>query len=252
VNALPSSTGKILIVDDHLDLAENLAEILADAGYEAVTAASAEEGLERIAAGGIVGLITDYRLPGLNGVQLIQEARRRCGPLPTVVMSAYADDETIERARAAGAADVLSKPVALDRLLALVAGMSDGEGLILLVDDNRAFADDLAEILRAQGHSATICGSLAEVRALATSPTVAVLDYRLPDGTGVDVAKELLARNAGTQFLFISGHGGELQSRLGSEPALRSTQLEKPIDIERLLIWVAAALQRGTPASPRR
>lgn len=252
MSAAASPAGKILIVDDHLDLAENLAEILADAGYETVTAGSAEAGLERLAAGDITGLITDYRLPGLNGVQLIQEARRRNGPIPTVVMSAYADDETIERARAAGATDVLPKPVALDRLLALVAAMTEGEGLILLVDDNRAFVEDLAEILRSRGYSAAICGSLADVRALAVPPTVAVLDYRLPDGTGVDVAKELLARNAGAQFLFISGHGGELQSCLGSEPALRSTQLEKPIDIERLLVWVAAALHRGTPASSRR
>ena len=63
--------GKILVVDDHIALAENIAEILSEVGLEAV----AEDGLRVIELGGIGALITDYRLPdgecdraGVNGV----------------------------------------------------------------------------------------------------------------------------------------------------------------------------------------
>ena len=248
----PATGGKILVVDDHVDLAENLAEILADAGYEAITAPSAEAGLARLQVGDIVGLITDFRLPGLNGAQLITELRKSGNRIPAIVMSAFTDDETIDVARAAGAADVLPKPVQLDRLMGLVAGMQSGEPLVLLVDDNRQLAENLAEILRSHAHAATICGSLAEVKALSATPTVAVLDYRLPDGTGVDVAKDLLARNAGTRILFLSAYGAELDARLGNEPAMKAEQLEKPVNVQRLLGWVAEALGRGTATSPRR
>jgi len=245
---------QILIVDDHADLAENLAEILAAAGYDAVTAPSAEAGLARIDAGGITALVTDYRLPGMTGAQLIAELRRRGDRMPAVVMSAFTDDETIGRARAAGAADVLAKPIDLDRLMRRVAEMTNGEAPVLLVDDNRALVEDLAEILRARGHAVTVCGSLAEVKALGAVPTVAVLDFRLPDGTGVDVAKTLLSRDPGARLLFLSGHPAELEAGLGQEPAVtgRAEHLGKPVDIERLLSWVAEALGHGTTAHPRR
>jgi DNA-binding NtrC family response regulator len=117
--------GRILVVDDHIDLAENLAEILGRAGVQTVTAPSAEAGLLVIEAGGIVGLITDYRLPGRNGAQLISELRSRGNGIPAVVMSAYTDDDTVRDARAAGAMRVLAKPVDLEQLMVVVRALSE-------------------------------------------------------------------------------------------------------------------------------
>lgn len=246
--------GLVLIVDDHADLAENLAEILAGAGFETVTAPSAEAGLARIEAGGIMALVTDYRLPAMNGAQLIAEIRQRGSRIPAIVMSAFTDDQTIGHARAAGAAEVLSKPVDLDRLMKRVTELTNGKPLVLLVDDNRDLAEDLAEILRHHGHAVTTCGTIAEARALGAAPTAAVLDFRLPDGTGLEVAKSLLARDPRTRILFLSGYPADLVAGLGSEPAVTSqaAHLQKPVDIERLLSWVAEALERGTAAGPRR
>jgi CheY-like chemotaxis protein len=113
--------GKILIVDDHIDLAENVAEVLETAGYQTVVADSAEAALIRLERGDIAAIVTDYRLPGRNGAQLIREMRRRGRQIPAVVMSAYSDEETIAAARAAGAQEVLTKPVMIVQLLGLVA-----------------------------------------------------------------------------------------------------------------------------------
>jgi DNA-binding NtrC family response regulator len=90
--------GKILIVDDHVDLADNLAEILENAGYQTVVADSAEAALDRLERNDVAALITDYRLPGLNGAELIVELRRRGLTIPAVVMSAFTDDRTIDKA----------------------------------------------------------------------------------------------------------------------------------------------------------
>lgn len=118
-----NETTTILVVDDHVSLAENIAELLENEGYQALTASSAEQALQTIEAGSVDGLVTDYRLPGLNGAELIRELRRRGKNVPAVVMSAYSDDGTIDAARAAGALDVLCKPLALSRLLGVVKGM---------------------------------------------------------------------------------------------------------------------------------
>jgi DNA-binding NtrC family response regulator len=116
-----ATVGAILVVDDNVELAENVVEILEVAGYEAVLAASAEAALLRVAQGGIGALITDFRLPGLTGAELIIELRRSGCRIPMAVMSAYTDAANVQRAEAAGALDVMPKPLDLGRLRRLVA-----------------------------------------------------------------------------------------------------------------------------------
>jgi DNA-binding NtrC family response regulator len=113
--------GMILVVDDNVELAENVVEILEVAGYSAVLASSAEAALVRVAQGGIGALITDFRLPGLTGAELITELRRSGCAIPVAVMSAYTDVANVERAEAAGALDVMPKPLDVGRLRRLAA-----------------------------------------------------------------------------------------------------------------------------------
>ncbi len=111
---------KLLLVDDHVELAENLAEILEDAGVTCEVADSAEAALERLAAEPFQGLITDFRLPGDSGLELIEQLRVRGGAIPSVLLSAFATDEVVRQAEAAGALMVLPKPVDVPRLIELV------------------------------------------------------------------------------------------------------------------------------------
>jgi DNA-binding NtrC family response regulator len=100
---------RILIVDDNVSLAENIAEILESQGYTTRTANTGEEALEAVLDDvGIV--ITDFRLPGINGAQLIVRLRLHRTALPALVISAHTDQVTTDAARAAGA-DFLPKPL---------------------------------------------------------------------------------------------------------------------------------------------
>jgi CheY-like chemotaxis protein len=110
-------SGHVLVVDDQIELAENIAEVLQGIGFETEVAESAEAGLDRIARGGITAVVTDYKLPGKTGAQLIEELRRRGLRIPVLMMSAYTDEMTIDRARAAGAWLFLPKPVPLPTLI---------------------------------------------------------------------------------------------------------------------------------------
>jgi len=243
--------GTILVVDDHVALAENLAEILGDVGFQTTWADSAEAALLAIERGGIAALITDYRLPGLSGAQLIAEMRRRGVGIPAVVMSAHTDPETIGQAEAAGALEVFPKPVDMGHLIALVEEIGRGETAVLVVDDNRSLAENLTEALRGAGHKVLFGANSAEALAHRSLPGIAIVDYRLPDGTGIEVARRLTARDPDIQIMFVSGFadelGGELRGPLSDAP-----RMDKPVDVSRLLAWVASAVSHEETTRPRR
>jgi len=116
------TTRSVLIVDDNQDLAENIAEILSMRGFTTQIATSAEEALPKALPDGPGILVTDYRLPGMSGAELVRAVRHMRHAVRAVVISAYTDELTISAARSAGA-DFLPKPVdfaSLSQLLAAV------------------------------------------------------------------------------------------------------------------------------------
>jgi DNA-binding response OmpR family regulator len=116
---MDTKTTTVLVVDDNQDLAENIAEILSLQGFAALIATSAEEALPKALPDGPALLVTDFRLPGMTGAELVRRIRSRRGGVRAIVISAYTDDVTITAAKDAGA-DFLPKPVdvgALSRML---------------------------------------------------------------------------------------------------------------------------------------
>ena len=114
---------KVLIVDD-----SKLARIVAAKAlgtlqpeWERVEAGNADEALARLAGGGIDVALLDYNMPGRDGLVLATEIRALYPDMPIAIITANAQDEVIERARAANAAFVM-KPVTTESLRAFVSG----------------------------------------------------------------------------------------------------------------------------------
>jgi DNA-binding NtrC family response regulator len=114
---------RVLIVDDNVDLADNIAEILRIAGHTTQVAASAEEGFSKALTDEPDVVVTDFRLPGVNGAVFIKELLLTRRHARAMVISAYTDDTTIEEATAAGAA-FMAKPLDYLRLSAWVSDAS--------------------------------------------------------------------------------------------------------------------------------
>ncbi|HVZ72902.1 MAG TPA: response regulator [Polyangia bacterium] len=114
-----SKSHRVLVVDDNVGLAENIAEILELEGHAAVVATSAEEALAKLEQAGPDVLVTDYRLPGMSGAALVRRLREAGFVVHAIVISAYTDERTIEDARNAGAAFV-AKPVDFEALGRLI------------------------------------------------------------------------------------------------------------------------------------
>ncbi len=111
---------RILLVDDEAELLRNLRRLLAAEGYRVETAATAEEGLQRVEQRPPDLVLLDLRLPDGNGLELFGAIRRREPKLPVILMTAYGTTEDAIEATKQGAFDYVLKPFDVRELLAVV------------------------------------------------------------------------------------------------------------------------------------
>ena len=120
---------RILVVDDEIRYRELYTQVLASAGFETEATASAEEAFRIIQNSVPALVVSDVRMPGLNGIEFLRMVRENHVALPFLLVTAYADVRDAVKALKLGAVDYLAKPVDLDELLAAVRdalGVSGG------------------------------------------------------------------------------------------------------------------------------
>jgi two-component system KDP operon response regulator KdpE len=108
---------RILTCDDEPQILRALKVILRDAGYEAVTASTGEEALDRAAAAAPEAAILDLMLPDIDGVEVTRQLRE-WSQMPIVVLSAVGEEDRKVEALAAGADDYVTKPFGPRELVA--------------------------------------------------------------------------------------------------------------------------------------
>ena len=129
---------RILVVEDEEKLRRVIELQLISAGFEVDKAAAAEEGLKLVDRADLV--LTDLRLPNLDGLQLLGLIRRQNAQVPVVMMTAYGSVETAVEAMKAGATDFLLKPFSLDHLMQVVNKALEVRALR---DENRQLKEQL-------------------------------------------------------------------------------------------------------------
>jgi len=112
---------RILVAEDDGVQRDVIIDILAGAGYAVAGAATAQEALEALRNETVDLLITDLRMPGMDGLELLRQTKGLRPEIETVVMTAYATVETAVTAMKEGACDYLAKPFDKDELLVVVA-----------------------------------------------------------------------------------------------------------------------------------
>ncbi len=129
---------RILIIEDEDKLRRVLELQLRSADFEVDQAASAEEGLKLADRADVI--LTDLRLPGMDGLELIRVIRRQNTRVPILVMTAFGSVETAVEAMKAGAFDFLTKPFSLDHMTTVV---SKALNIRALEDENRKLREEL-------------------------------------------------------------------------------------------------------------
>jgi DNA-binding NtrC family response regulator len=129
---------RILIVEDEDKLRRILELQLLDSGFDVVKAGAAEEALPLIDRADLI--LTDLKLPGMTGIEMLQLVRRQDSTVPVIVMTAFGTVENAVDAMKAGAADFLLKPFSLDHLTTVVNKALEIRNLR---DENRRLKEEL-------------------------------------------------------------------------------------------------------------
>jgi len=224
---------RVLIVDDNHDLADNLAELLEDEGYTVETAYSGERALELASAEIFDTVLTDVRMPGISGVDLIKRLRGLNPDTSFLLMTAYSSDAVLSEALRAGVRAVLTKPVELDLLL---ARLPHDVAKVLVIEGDRAVGAELVAALTSRGYTALLETDSANGEALARGGSfdAVVLDAFLPGGNCAELARSLCL-DLGIPVVLLSGDLDGAVNMLESLPHDCLRFLNKPFQTDALL-----------------
>ena len=115
------SEGQVVhVIDDDEALRDSVRLFLVNAGFEVRTYAASSEFLAAFAPGVTGCVVTDVRMPGMSGMELLADLSARGGPLPVIVVTGHADVSLAVRAMKQGAVDLLEKPFLAEDLIAAV------------------------------------------------------------------------------------------------------------------------------------
>ena len=229
----------VLIIDDNVDFAENLKEVLEDEGIEAEIASCAADALRILEEVRPKVIVTDQRMPDMSGLGLCYAVRERWPGIPIVMITAYSLESVIREARITGVLSILSKPVDLAEFTSLIERVVAPSAQILVAEDQDELRADLLEAL--QDIDGVVPHGVRTVQeALELIGQVhfdaAVLDMRLPDGDGVEVGDLLQGEDNddSVPLLYITGYADDVQTKLAGRDGTAEV-IVKPFPPSRLL-----------------
>jgi two-component system response regulator FixJ len=184
--------GLVVAVEDDARLRDSLAVLLRAAGHRAAAFGSAEELLEAGVPAGALCLVLDVRMPGMDGVALLEELRRRGDRTPVVVLTGHGDIPLAVRAMRAGASDFVEKPCGDEQLLGAIERAAAQRAVPALAPD--------------AGRAAEAAGRLA---------ALSQREREVLEGLLAGKSNKVIAHELGVSVRTVEGHRGNMMGRLG-------------------------------------
>ena len=193
----------LLVADDDPGLRESLERTLTREGFHVVLASDGNAALERLRGGGIDLVLTDLKMPGLTGIEVLRAAKAIAPDVDVILLTAFGTVEEAVRAMKAGAYDFLTKPFQRPQVLRLIRQALERRDLI---QQNRELQQRLDVLLQqgiAIGSSPAFRRMMMLVDQVADSSATVLIQGE--SGTGKElVAKTIHARSARTKGPFVA------------------------------------------------
>jgi CheY-like chemotaxis protein len=260
---------RVVIVEDHEDIRELLAEALRRRGHDVLTTTHGEEGARAIATERPEVALIDIGLPDIDGLEVARRARAAVGESTRLVaMTGFGQASVKQRALAAGFDEFLVKPIqvgTIERLLgggttasrgrpgsqppataAIAAAAPAGRARVLVVEDDEDTSSVLRAALARDGYDVEVAhdGEQAVDRARSWQPAVVLCDLTLPGGLGgLEVARALRAdaRTQAARLVAVTGHS-RAEDRRAATDAGFDDYLTKPLTLAAVKAAVARSL----------
>ncbi len=208
------AASRVMLVDDEEDIIWGLSRVLTSAGYDVITASDAETALAKLSTQPVDILITDIKMPGKSGLDLILEARKLYSSIRAVVMTARGSEELQRETMERGALEYIEKPFDIDMFLETLA-KAKTEGFRGVVRDLKLV--DVLQILSLEGATAEV-----QVSAPAGSGSIYFVDGKVVHAVfGKQVGEEAF-------YAILGLEGGSFSLRRGSKTKERT--IEKSLD----------------------
>jgi DNA-binding NtrC family response regulator len=209
----PGSKGKILVIDDEVDIREGLELLLTTEGYLAETAQNGTEGLQRLTTNSYDLVLLDLMMPDISGMEVLEEVRRRDRETPIFMITAYGSVEAAVSALKLGANDYFSKPwdnekliIEIDRMIARRDLERENTQLKRALKQRYSFPNII-------GKSERMLRLLDLVGQVATSRSTILITGET--GTGKElVAKAIHANSPRADQMFVAVNSGSLPPEL--------------------------------------
>jgi two-component system, NtrC family, response regulator HydG len=233
----PQNAARVLVVDDDPDICLNLSDILSDLGYHVDCAHDGPAALLLVAQRHYDVALLDLKMPGMDGLTLYREIKKRRAGTVSLLVTAYASAATAQEALSAGAWKVVAKPVDPRKLLSLV-DEALGQPLVLVVDDDRDLCANLWDLLRERGFRVCLAHGCAEAadQLRETAFKVVLIDMKIPDGDGSGMFRIVREANPLACTVLITGFRSEMDQVVERTLAEGADAVcYKPFDIPNLL-----------------
>jgi DNA-binding NtrC family response regulator len=222
----------VLVVDDNEDLLTTFSMILKRRGFYVETAENGARAVDKCRDNYYDVTLMDIVMPEMNGVEAFHKIREMHPGAQVILMTAYSDDELIQKAKNEGARQVVHKPIRIDQMIELLKEASADQP-ILIVDDNADVCQTLSKVLESSGYEVLAAGSGEEAISLAQGKTcqVAFVDVKLPKIDGLETFLRLKEINPDIITVMMTGFRNEVKDALDKAQADSAiTCLYKPFD----------------------
>lgn len=238
---------RVLIVDDDALFIDSLSDILKEKGYEVVAAESGQEAFKKLEDIPFDVVLLDIKMPVMNGVEAFKGIKKINPRIPVIMVTAFSAEDLIKDALKEGAYGVLSKPLDINKIIAMIQTTKKGGCLVMIVDDDPNTRETLKDILENKGFVVTLAKNGQEaIEIVKERPEdVVFIDMKLPVLNGLETYLELKKINPKITAVLISGYREEMRDLI--EVALRQDVyacLYKPLDPQKILQLIEEIAQK--------